>query len=165
MTESPRHSWRRRQVPGKKEWAGFEDDLDVRAAHRLMYGKRADEVLKQFEGGHAISRADELLFMPRRAFQYYVFSFMEYLHSERAKGDSDAASPFLGLLVAREERDPGSVAAIYEQLRETIDYVAENQAYFEADPEIYGSFSTRREEISKLVHAFNAGRTPSGAPR
>ena len=57
----------------------------------------------------SIERADELLFMPRQAFQYYVFAFAIFVISENASGDPDSASPFLQLLVALEERDPGSV--------------------------------------------------------
>lgn len=48
--------------------------------------------------------------MPRRAFQYYVSAFADFVVSGAAIGDADSASPFLNLLVNREERDPGSVA-------------------------------------------------------
>lgn len=148
-------AWLLRQVPGNNEWSGYEQDLDVACARKLFFGKRADEILKYYEGGHAIQRMDELLFMPRGAFQYYVFSFAEYLFSEQARGDSDAASPFLTLLTAREERDPGSVAEIYDDLRGAVDFVADNQEYFDADEEIYGNFPDRRDQIEAQVKAFS----------
>ena len=36
------------QVPGEAEWAGYEDDLDVRYAYRLYFGKTTDEVKYDF---------------------------------------------------------------------------------------------------------------------
>ena len=126
------------KVPGRKEWAGYESDLDVRAAHRMMFGKSNDDIQKHFGEIHSISRADELLFMPRRAFQYYVFAFAQFMMSKNAKADSDSACPFLRLLVAREERDPGSVRQVYVQLAPVVAHVASHQEYFGADPDIYG---------------------------
>jgi hypothetical protein len=144
------------KIPGPAEWAGYEDDLDVRYAHKLFFGKRASEVLACFGDGRSIERSSELLFMPRRAFQYYVFAFAEYLMSARAAGDSDSASPFLLLLISREKRDPGSVSQVYPALRPTIDFVASNQKYFDADPNIYGSFPELRLEIAALCEGPHA---------
>jgi hypothetical protein len=146
MSRSQKHQ----KVPGKEEWAGYESDLDVKYAHRLMFGKTLDEVQDLFGGTHSIGRADELLFMPRRAFQYYVLAFAQYVMSPNAAGDSDSASAFLRLLVAREERDPDSLSQIVSALRPAIDYIAGNQGYFDADPNIYGSFA----DMGKRLHAL-----------
>lgn len=135
------------RIPGAIEWAGYESDLDVKDAHRMMFGKHIEEVQQYFGDIHSISRADELLFMPRGAFQYYVLAFAKFVSSERARGDADSASCFLRLLVAREERDPGSVSQIYDELAPVVEFVAENQARFKAAPEIYGDF---REFALKL---------------
>lgn len=85
--------------------------------------------------------------MPRRAFQYYVLAFAEFVTSERARGDPDSASPFLLLLINREERDPGSVSQIYPELVRAVEFVASNQEYFDADPNIYGSFQELAAQI------------------
>lgn len=89
--------------------------------------------------------------MPRAAFQYYVFAFAEFLMSDRAAGESDEASPFLHLLIGREERDPGSVAEIYTDLEEVIEFVASHQDYFDADPNIYGNFRELAATLRTLV--------------
>ena len=128
------------QIPTAQDWAGFEADLDVRDAHRLLFGRAASEVLEHFGGGRGIERTSEFLYMPRRAFQYYIFAFADFLRSDKAAGQSDDASPFLHLLLEREKLDPGSVAEIYTELEPTVEFVASNQAYFDANPEIYGSF-------------------------
>ena len=139
------------KIPGKAEWSGHESDLDVRNAHELFFGRPYPELVQHFGGGRGIGRADELLFMPRAAFQYYVMAFVEYLRTPEAEGDSDAASPFLRLLISREKRDPGSVRQIYDRLSEIVDFVATNQSYYDADPNIYGSFADLAAEIRSQV--------------
>ena len=103
---------RKRKIPGSIEWSGYKDDLDVKHAHKLFFGKPTSDVQQYFGGVQSIGRADELLYMPRQAFQYYVFAFADFVVSDKAIGDSDSASCFLRLLVAREERDSGSVSQV-----------------------------------------------------
>lgn len=141
------------RIPDKADWEGYEADLEVKYLHKLFFGKSNAEVEKHFADGRAVERMDELLFAPRRVFQYYVHAFIAYLMSEEAKGDSDAASPFLSLLEAREKRDPVSVAAIYPVLAKSIDFVASHQEHFEADPSIYGDFRKRALHILELCRA------------
>jgi hypothetical protein len=138
------------QIPGQKEWAGYESDLDVRSAYDLMFGKTNDEIQDLFGESDSIDRSDELLFMPRKAFQYYVFAFAQYVISEKAKGDPDSASSFLNLLICREERDSGSVAHIYPRLVPTVKFIADHQEYFDADLDIYGSFREKALQINAL---------------
>jgi hypothetical protein len=138
------------QIPDESAWFGYQDDLDVRYMHRLFFGKSIDEVLEYFEGGRAIERCSELLFAPRSVFQYYIQAFVKFLMSENAAGESDAASPFLDLLASREKEDPGSVSAIFSSLASCIDYVASNQAFFEANEDIYGNFQEKAARIRAL---------------
>jgi hypothetical protein len=46
-------------------------------------------VQQYFGGTQSIERADELLFMPRQAFQYYVFAFADFVLSDRASTSSE----------------------------------------------------------------------------
>ena len=137
-------------VPGDAEWAGYEVDLDARYAHGLLYGKTIEQAQELFGQNLSIERADELQFVPRRVFQYYVFAFAECLRTDRARGDSDSASPFLHLLLERERIDRGSVSEIYRDLAPTIDFVAANQQHFDADEGIYGSFAELAREICRM---------------
>lgn len=139
-----------REIPRRDAWSGYEDDPDVKYAHKLLFGKSTAEVQQYFGGTRSIERADELLFMPRRAFQYYVFAFAEFVISDAAVKDSDSASPFLLLLVNREKRDPGSVSEIYLELRSVVEFVASHQDRYEADPDIYGSFPDLAELLRGL---------------
>jgi hypothetical protein len=96
--------------------------------------------------------------MPRSAFQYYVFAFADFIKSKEAIGDSDSASCFLGLLINREKKDPGSVAPIFEQLRDAVDIVARGQRRFRARVHIYGRFS---EIAGALIGLVSVAKTKS----
>jgi hypothetical protein len=79
-----------------------------------------------------------------------VFAFADFVLSDKAIGDPDSASPFLRLLVAREERDSGSVAQIYAELLPAIEHVASHQSAYDADRNIYGNF----EELAVKLHTL-----------
>ncbi len=143
------------RIPGSQDWAGYEADLDVTYAYNLMFGKSIDEVLPHFRR-NPIERADELLFMPAPAFRYYVFAFVKYVMSADAAGDSDVASSFLSLIFARINRDPVSVLEIMDDLTSCLDYIAENQLFFEASVDIYGDFQVRRDEIERIRRRLDA---------
>jgi hypothetical protein len=97
--------------------------------------------------------------MPKRAFQYYIFAFAEFLLSDRAAGDSDSASPFLRLLIAREQRDAGSVAEIYSNLASVVDYIASHQEHYDADPDIYGNFQELARQLRAICGVHPDGQT------
>lgn len=140
-------------IPDQAVWYGYEEDLDVKYMHSLFFGKSIDDVLPYFEGGRAIERCSELLWAPRPVFQYYVHALTRFLLSERAKGESDAASPFLHLLENRETKDPGSVSSIFASLAPCVEHVAENQSFYEADVDIYGDFQAQATRIRELCGA------------
>ena len=142
------------KIPSKREWEGFEADLDVRYAHKLLFGKSVSEAIQYFGGVRSIERADELLFMPRKAFQYYIFAFAEFLKSEQAARDSDSASSFLRLLINREARDPDSVRKICAKLSPVVDFVSSHQEYFEADINIYGDFHELAARVREVCQAL-----------
>ena len=138
------------RIPGEDDWVGHELDIESNYAHGHMFGKSIDDVMYDFRWC-AIERGIELRCMPRAAFQYYVFAFAKLLNSPReGVGQSDCASVFLHLLCDREKDDPGSVARIYPELQATIDHVATNQAFFDADVAIYGDFHEQAAELKAL---------------
>jgi hypothetical protein len=136
-------------IPGVEEWAGHSD-VDASNVHAFWFGKSLDEMQEFFPGRQSIQRGEELLFMPRRAFQFYIFAFAQYVMSEAAVGDAEGASSFLKTLTGRETGDPGSVAQIFEQLQTTIEFVAESQSRYGADHNLYGDFREKAAELAKL---------------
>ena len=140
------------RIPNQNDWKGYQQDLDVKYMYHLFFGQSFTQAMAHFGDNRSIERADELLFCPRNVFQYYIFSFANFILSKEAKGDSDSASSFLTFLKIREQKDPGSVAAIYPQLKPVIDFVARNQSYFEADIDVYGNFKHTVEAIHQLCN-------------
>lgn len=143
----------RRRIPDADDWRGYKLDLELKYAYRLFFGKPIADVLKYFGDVHSIQRSSELLFMPRAAFQYYVLAFADYVRSDKAIGDRDSASSFIGLLVSREKRDPGSVALIFPQLQEAVNLVSAGQERFDASVDIYGRFPDRAQELVALINS------------
>jgi hypothetical protein len=136
-------------IPGDKDWEQDPLDDDVAWLYRLISGKSHIEVQEHFANGNFGERMCELLFAPRPVFHYYIQSAAMYLLSKHDDGDgnAEAASAFLHHLVAREKRDPGSLAAVYPLLKPSIDHVASRQSVFDAKTEIFGDFSKLAAEI------------------
>jgi hypothetical protein len=148
------------RIPGNEEWAGYENEPEGPHAHELWFGKSLDEMQPLFSDSISIERGEELVFMPRRAFQFYIFAFVQYVMSDAAIGNSDAASVFLGDLIARETRDPGSVAQIYPRLESAIEFVAASQARFDASHDIYGDFAEKAVALKKLLGIAHSPQDP-----
>jgi hypothetical protein len=135
-----------KRIPGAEDWREYRSDRHLRRAREIFFGKSIDDVRDSF-GPQAIELAQALRHMPRNAFGYYVLAFAAYLLSEAARGNADAASTFLGLLVDREVLDPGSVVEVYEDLSEALEFVGSHQEHFGAEPAIYGSFRDRADTL------------------
>ena len=137
-------------IPGEAAWSGHEGDLDAQYAYDKLFGKSVAQVEQMLGDNGSLARAEDLHFMPRRAFQYYIFAFTQFLQSERAFRDPDSASCFLRLLIARESEEPGSVSDIYLELAPTVEFVASHQEYFDADIDIYGSFAELGQQLRSM---------------
>lgn len=148
------------KIPGADEWAGYEHEFAGDGTKALWFGKSLDDVQPFFEDAQSIQRAHELLGLPLAVYQFYVFAFAQYVMSDNAIGDSDAASCFLGNLIAREKQEPGSVASIFALLEPTVDFVAASQARYDADHDIYGDFAEKSEELKKLCGATHSLSDP-----
>jgi len=148
------------EIPGAEEWAGYQDDFASRETHSFWFGKSLDDVQPYFSDGRSIQRAHELLGMPRSVYQFYILAFAQYVMSDAAIGDSDAASCFLDNLTAREKEDPGSVAQVFAHLEAAIEFVAASQARFDASHDIYGDFPEKAEELRKLIGATHSPQDP-----
>jgi hypothetical protein len=141
---------RTKRIPGAEAWRGYQSDPDAKRAHALFFGKSIEEVIDLFRGGQCIQRAQELRFMPRGAFRYYVHAFGSYVTSQEPL-DSLEARVFLGLLQSREELDPESVSEIYAELSASIEFIASQEERFYAQ-DLDGSFG----DLVKKVRALSA---------
>jgi hypothetical protein len=142
-------------VPTEEEWGDYKADLDANAAHRQFAGKSNDDVQIEFER-NVIERTDELRWMPKVPFQYYMLGFKQFIESRAEQCDdrSDAASCFIRLVEEKLENIPVFILPILDQLMPTVKYVAENQNRFDADKSIYGNFFEIYENIVNLMQAL-----------
>ncbi len=137
------------KIPNEQDWENWQDDLDTKYAHNLLAGKTIQNVVDLFLE-NPIERMDELIWVPKSVFQYYIYGFVKAVHSKEAAGNSELASAFLNLLIAKEKQTKGSVAEIFNELMPTIKFVADNQNYFDASIEIFGAFTELESELIKL---------------
>ena len=88
------------KVPSEADWEDWEDeDLDLTYAHKIFAGKTNAEFQKDFARA-VIERTDELRWMPKVPFQYYILGFRDHVMAGKFDmfDSSDAASCFLDLV-------------------------------------------------------------------
>ena len=99
-----------------------------------------------------IEAASDLRFMPEIPFRYYMLGLRDCVMSGGFSpcNDSDAASCFLRLVTEKLESQPRYIIPIMPELLPAVEFVARNQAAFDADESIYGSFLDILEQIQAL---------------
>lgn len=145
-----------KSIPTEDDWADYDKesvlDLDVDYARGQYFGKSNAEMLSKYKD-HVLMRAEDLYWMPRKPFQYYVFGFRDFVHN----GDfgfyesSDAASAFLGLILQKLKEQPSHILPVISELLKDVEYIAKNQDMYEADSDIYGNFIDIYNEILILA--------------
>jgi hypothetical protein len=139
-------------IPDRAAWGALPtDDLDLAAAFRRFYGKTNEQLAEDFKQS-VIERADDLRWMPPIPFQYYILGYRDLL-VQQAFGEldaPDAASCYLRLIEQKLESAPETIAPVMPQLLDSVAFISENQALFDADPDIYGDFREKRKHIEDM---------------
>jgi hypothetical protein len=141
------------KIPDESDWENYWDDLDTKYAYKQFFGKSNEEMQPYFEE-NVMLFSEDIYWMPIKPFQYYIFGFRDFVLTKAFRLDSfgsDAASIYLGVILDHLEKNPSFVTPIFDQLKESIDYVAKNQVLYDANEEIYGSFIELRERIYQLA--------------
>lgn len=148
------------EVPSKAAWGELRaDDLDVHAAYKDFFGKSNSEIQQAYTNC-AIEMADSLRWMPPNPFRYYIKGFAQFIlggnfHEFDA---ADAASSFLRLIEDKLRKQPDSIAPAIDEVLSAVEYLANNQMTFGADPDIYGVFIEKRKVIEELWAAYISRR-------
>ncbi len=99
---------------------------------------------------------EDFWWMPEIPFKFYLKAYVNYLRSTSSQSDVDTAKAFL-ILVARLIRsNPGLLAALWEQIEATLDYIAANQSWFDADPECDGNFTDIVQNLKNSCQTQNS---------
>ena len=138
-------------IPTEPDWGDYRSDLDQEWAHRKFAGKSNDEMQQHFRE-IPIEAASDLRFMPEIPFRYYMLGFRDCLMSGGFEpcNNSDAASCFLHLVTEKLETQPRYILPIMPELIPAVEHIAHNQATFDADESIYGSFLEILKQIQEL---------------
>ena len=138
--------------PSEDDWHSEPWCLDAKAAYERFNGRTLDEAVFMF-AQDALNREEDLMFMPRICFRYYLPAYLQYLMSDASHSDSDGASCVFGLIDHRLGDIIGD-ASLMRNVVGTIEHIGNRQSWYDADESIYGSFRRRAVQlISKLQRA------------
>lgn len=142
-------------VPDEAAWEQHPEDLDWGWAKKQFFGLTLEQAAPLF-GENPIERAEDLRFMPKRPFQYYIRAYAAFLLSDQAltcQEPYSAASCFLNLLEEKYKEGRGFVTpALLEALLPAAEHVAAKQEAFEADVDIFGDFW---EQVGRIKNISN----------
>lgn len=139
------------KIPDRKEWGNPKADSHLDAAYRLYAGKAVGDAIPHFVAD-PFQQAQALRYATPEVFGYYVFCFAEHLTKSESAGESDMASVFMNLLVEKSEKDPHTLARVYQSLSPSINMIAERQKFYGADQDVYGSFLEKRQAIERNLN-------------
>ena len=138
------------KIPTKSDWGEINhDDLDADYAYKQFFGKSFEEAIAMFQR-NALHYQEDLQSMPAQAFNFYAPALAEYILSVEAAGDSDGASSFLHMTFWMIKTHRSRIYPETEQLLlDVAEKVARNQAFYEADIDIYGKFQNIYDDIQR----------------
>ncbi len=141
------------QIPSEENWEDVmnSDDLDAAYAYKIFFGKSISDVQVDF-ARNPIERTDELRFMPKIPFQFYIIAFRDYVLDIDELDDwkSDAASCFISLVEELLKSKPDFINPIYNKIEATLEFISNNQNRYDADEDIYGAFKSKMKNIRVL---------------
>jgi hypothetical protein len=113
-------------VPNESDWENYLDDLDTKYTYKNFFGKSNEQMQALFKM-NIMAFAGDLYWMPIKPFQYYILGYRDFvLKRDFESLDSpDAASIFLNLIYKHLEKNQHFVIPIFNQIKDSIDYVAE----------------------------------------
>ncbi len=139
-------------VPDLSAWQGYEDDIDSRYAFNTFFGKSLLEVQPLLKI-NVIERADEIRFMPVKAFQYYIFSLRDFILNKNYFVDEAdcAVDSYFTLIQEKLNLAPDAILPIIDELLSSLHFIAENIADYNINEDIYGSIPAR---LQQLLHVY-----------
>ncbi|KQU78067.1 MULTISPECIES: hypothetical protein [unclassified Rhizobacter] len=156
--------------PDAGEWGDFAADLDIAYAYRQFADKTREQALALFEQSDVLSRAEDLGAMPAGPFRFYMPVFRDFVVSPRIfeinQGlyASTAADAFLNLILRRLEDEPDAIVPLMPELLPAVEYLAEHQARYDADEDVYGSFFDVLAAIRETLRVLSGGPAQAGPP-
>lgn len=143
-------------IPTETEWRTEPWDLDIPNAYKHFSGKSLEEAFELFVD-NSLFYQEDIMFMPLPCFRFYVMAYANYLLSDQSKDDSDGASCFFGIVECRRDDIQSSPEQLIAHIICTLEKLRENQEWFDAEEDIYGSFRARSETCLKQIKVTEQG--------
>ncbi len=125
-------------------------DLDERSAVEYFHGKTIEQAEALFRENFLWYQVF-LGYLRAPAFQFYMRAATNYIRSESASGDSDAANTFYHCLKRRLEKEPEAIQPIKSLLAETIREILLHFDRYNCLPEFYGDIPAGYRELLKQL--------------
>lgn len=139
-----------RNIPLEEDWGDYVGDFDVVDAHKVFFGRSNEEMFAYFSR-NVMMRAQDLRFMPKLPFMYYIQGFADFVLSGSYgnQDPNDVANCFLSVVGERVRDDPSALAPMCDAIVAALDFLSKNQ-----NPEyldIYGDFRQQANSIKSLL--------------
>ena len=138
-------------IPSESDWRSEPWCIDTPYAYEHFLGKTLDEAFDLFVQ-YSIYYEEDIMFMPVLCFRYYIHAYMNYLLSDKSKGDCDGASCFFGLIEVRKDDICTSEDKLRNRISEVLQHIGARQEWYDADLDIYGNFSMRSSKALSLIN-------------
>lgn len=135
-----------KQIPTDTDWHSVHWCIDIPYAYEHFCGKTIPQATALFED-NSLYYQEDLLFMPAPCFLYYIEAYINYLLSDRSKGDCDGASCFFGLIESRYKEVSTVDRETVERIKAVLHRLGSQQSWYDADPDIYGDFGRKAEKL------------------
>jgi len=139
-----------KHIPTDSEWRSVPWCLDIPYAYDHFFGKTIAEAQQLLEE-NALYYQEDLMFMPTPCLGYYITAYLQYLMSDRSKGDSDGASCFFGLVEIRHSDINTFTPETVAQTKTVLQKLGTHQEWYDADQVIYGDFATKAQRTIGLL--------------
>jgi hypothetical protein len=139
------------KIPDRHDWGSLDECLDLKSAFKSFYQKSLAEAEIMF-AQNALYYQEDLMWMPKIPFRFYLPAYINYLMSEESKGDSDAANGFLSLIDWKLDPESGEMddlAPLWPDTLRVLHHIEERQRWYDAEVEIYGDFKASVSSLKK----------------
>ncbi len=141
-------------IPTNEDWRSEPSNLDAQCAYEHFFGKSLKESASLFVD-NALYYQEDLMFMPVACFFFYAHAYIDYLVSDQSEGDADGASSLFGLVEVRKGDILRAPPYLRERIRALLQRLANRQAWYDAEPQIYGDFKVKSEAYLSTIEEPN----------
>ena len=142
-------------IPTERDWRTERWSEHTPDAYRAFFSKSREDAVRLF-GNDAQTRYNELCSMPVGCFSYYVHSYIDYLVSDRSKGDSAGGAYFLCLVDERLTDIMKFDTVVINAFVDVLGYLNDNQSWFETDNELYFGTVSRIKRLKRFLISLGA---------